>query len=234
MVVDPNRVYLLGYSAGGDGVYQLAPRMGDRLAAASMMAGHPNDASPLGLRNLPFAIYMGGKDAAYKRNEVAAAWGAKLDKLASESDGGYPHLTTIYPEYGHWMNGDDKSALPWMASHTRVTWPKTLVWHQDDVTRTRFAWLAVDEGTAKRGTTTRATVDEQVITIETDHTDPITLRLRDELIDLDQPITVMVNGTKKFHGNVARSRGVMARSMHERFDPAAAATAELRLDFEKP
>ena len=35
--VDPNRVYLLGYSAGGDGVYQLAPRMADRFAAASMM-----------------------------------------------------------------------------------------------------------------------------------------------------------------------------------------------------
>ena len=25
--VDPNRVYFLGYSAGGDGVYQIAPRL---------------------------------------------------------------------------------------------------------------------------------------------------------------------------------------------------------------
>ena len=48
MGANPNRVYFMGYSAGGDGVYQLAPRMADRLAAASMMAGHPNDASPLG------------------------------------------------------------------------------------------------------------------------------------------------------------------------------------------
>ena len=40
--VDPNRVYLIGYSAGGDGVYQLAPRMADRFAAAGMCAGHPN------------------------------------------------------------------------------------------------------------------------------------------------------------------------------------------------
>ena len=48
--VNPNRVYLMGYSAGGDGVYQLAPRMADRWAAAAMMAGHPNEASPLGLR----------------------------------------------------------------------------------------------------------------------------------------------------------------------------------------
>ncbi|MBC7853680.1 MAG: polyhydroxyalkanoate depolymerase, partial [Pirellulaceae bacterium] len=31
--VDPDRVYVLGYSAGGDGVYQLAPRMADRFAA---------------------------------------------------------------------------------------------------------------------------------------------------------------------------------------------------------
>jgi poly(3-hydroxybutyrate) depolymerase len=52
--VNPDRVYAMGYSAGGDGVYQLAPRMADRWAAASMMAGHPNDASPLGLRNIGF------------------------------------------------------------------------------------------------------------------------------------------------------------------------------------
>ena len=35
--VDPDKVYLMGYSAGGDGVYQLAPRMADRFAAAAMM-----------------------------------------------------------------------------------------------------------------------------------------------------------------------------------------------------
>ena len=33
--VDPNRIFLMGYSAGGDGVYQLAPRMADRWAAAT-------------------------------------------------------------------------------------------------------------------------------------------------------------------------------------------------------
>ena len=62
----------MGYSAGGDGVYQLAPRMADRLAVASMMAGHPNDASPLGLRNIGFAIHVGALDSGYNRNKVAA------------------------------------------------------------------------------------------------------------------------------------------------------------------
>ena len=40
--VNPDKVYLMGYSAGGDGVWQVAPRMADHWAAASMMAGHPN------------------------------------------------------------------------------------------------------------------------------------------------------------------------------------------------
>ena len=74
MRLDPNKVYLMGYSAGGDGVYQLAPRMADRFAAAAMMAGHPNETSPLGLRNLPFTIHMGENDTPYKRNKVAAEW----------------------------------------------------------------------------------------------------------------------------------------------------------------
>lgn len=38
---DPNRVYLLGFSAGGDGVYAIAPRMADRFAAVNMSSGHP-------------------------------------------------------------------------------------------------------------------------------------------------------------------------------------------------
>ena len=45
--VNPDKVYLMGYSAGGDGVWRLAPRMADHWAAASMMAGHPGDVHDL-------------------------------------------------------------------------------------------------------------------------------------------------------------------------------------------
>jgi poly(3-hydroxybutyrate) depolymerase len=37
--VDPDRVYLMGYSAGGDGVYRVTPVMPDRFAAVNMCAG---------------------------------------------------------------------------------------------------------------------------------------------------------------------------------------------------
>ena len=88
--VDPNRVYLLGYSAGGDGVYQLAPRMADRFAAASMMAGHPNNANPTSLRNLPFAIFMGGEDKRVQPQHRGPRLGRSVAEAASGRPRGLP------------------------------------------------------------------------------------------------------------------------------------------------
>ncbi len=223
--VDPDRVYLLGYSAGGDGVYQLAPRMADRFAAASMMAGHPNDASPLGLRNLPFAIFMGGEDGAYDRNRIAAAWGERLAGLAAEDPGGYVHRCTIYEGLGHWMDGKDAEGLPWMAGFTRDPWPQRVVWRQAGRTHGRFYWLANEE--PQPGSTVTATVEGQEIRIESGGPSRLTLRLSDALIDLDQPIRVTANGREVFSGRVQRTEAAIRASLEERNDPRSASTASL-------
>ncbi len=136
--VNPNRVYLTGYSAGGDGVYQLAPRMADRFAAAAMMAGHPNEASPLGLRNLPFAIHVGENDGMYNRNTVARQWGDQLQALHAADPQGYESYAKLHAGRGHWMNGEDAEAIAWMWRHTRNPLPSKIVWRQDDVIGTRF------------------------------------------------------------------------------------------------
>lgn len=117
--VNPNRVFITGYSAGGDGVFQLAPRMADQLAAAAMMAGHPNETKPDGLRNLPFTLHMGGKDSAYNRNTIAQTWSDKLDELKKADAGGYEHWAKIYPDKGHWMGGEDREGIKWMLKYTR-------------------------------------------------------------------------------------------------------------------
>jgi len=232
--VDPDRVYLLGYSAGGDGVYQLAPRLADRFAAASMMAGHPNDASPLGLRDLPFAIFVGGQDDAYNRNTVAQDWGAKLDRLQQSDPAGYPHRLTVYPECGHWMNRQDREAIPWMASKTRNAWPARVVWCQDDVTHTRFYWLEVTPEDAEQGRVVTASVDGQQITVNTDVLHAITLHLSDELLDLDRPIIVRVNGVVVFEGTVRRTADAIARSLATRPDPRLASPAQLTVRWSSP
>lgn len=228
--VDPNRVYLLGYSAGGDGVWQLAPRMADRFAAAAMMAGHPNEAGVAGLRNLPFAIFMGGADSAYDRNRIAAEKGAELEKLHAADPGGYVSMTRIYPGLPHWMNRKDAEGLPWMAQFTRNPWPKRVVWVQDDVTHDRFYWLQIpDAAQAKAGDRIDARVEGQAIIIDGAVPAGVTLRLSDRLVDLDRPVRVTVNGRVAFAGKVPRTAAAIVRSLEERLDPASAATALLRL-----
>ena len=230
--VDPNLVYLLGYSAGGDGLYQLAPRMADRLAAASMMAGHPNDASPLGLRNLPFRIFMGGKDAAYKRNEVAREWQKKLAALRDADPDGYPHEVTIYENLGHWMNGRDAEAIPWMAEYIRNPWPAKIVWNRHKKIHDRFYWLRVPAEAADDSSVIRASVEGQQITLETDgDLSQLHLRLSDQLLDLDQALSVRVNGAPVFEGKVPRSVKAIHQSLRQRLDPKSTATAELPLEW---
>jgi len=228
--VNPDRVYLLGYSAGGDGVWQLAPRMADRFAAAAMMAGHPNEASLLGLRNLPFALFVGGNDAAYNRNQVVAERAAELDRLAAADAGGYRHFARVYDGLGHWMEGKDAEGLAWMAEFTRNPWPDKIVWQQDDVVHRRFYWLRVPEDVAL-GDRSRivATVQGQAIRIHGEVPARLCVRLSDRLLNLDQPISVELNGRLVFAGLVNRLGLGIVSSLAERVDPPSAATAELCL-----
>ncbi|RNC81215.1 MAG: hypothetical protein ED559_05290 [Phycisphaera sp.] len=230
--VNPERVYLMGYSAGGDGVFQLAPRMADRFAAAAMMAGHPNETKPLGLRNLPFALLMGAEDSAYDRNKKAREWENSLAELQDSDPDGYLHEVRIYEGLGHWMERRDAEILPWIASQTRNAWPKRVLWHQDDVTHNRFYWLAVNPADAMPRTTIDAVVEGQTISITVrDNLFAITLRFRDELVDLDKPINVLVNEQLLYEGLVTRSVDAIRQTLEERLDPRTAATAELALDW---
>jgi len=229
--VNPNRVYLTGYSAGGDGVYQLAPRMADRFAAAAMMAGHPNEASPLGLRNLPFAIHMGEKDSAYKRNEVAQTWGKSLEKLHQADPEGYVFQVKLHEGMGHWMNRQDAEALPWMAQFTRNPSPKKIVWRQDDVLQRRFYWLSVDTSQVKAGTEITAQVTGQTVDLQGPAGLPLTVRLRDDLVDLNQPVQIITNGKSTTPRELKRTIRVLARSLAERGDPTATFASELTVEL---
>lgn len=230
--VNPNKVYLMGYSAGGDGVWQLAPRMADRYAAVAMMAGHPNETTLEGVRNLPFALFMGGDDSAYQRNQKAVEKTDELKKLQASDPEGYTYFSRIYEGLGHWMNKRDAEALPWMAQFQRDAWPKKIVWKQDDVTHRRFYWLGLPEAAAipDRALVT-AEIKGQHIKIKGDLGKQLLLNLSDELLDLDKPITVDVNKKKVFSGKVARTARAIMASVELRLDRPAVATGSVRLEL---
>ena len=228
--VDPNKVYLMGYSAGGDGVYQLAPRMADRFAAAAMMAGHPNETSPLGLRNLPFTIHMGENDTPYNRNKVAAEWKGKLKDLRNNDPEGYPHLVTIHQDKGHWMELLDTVAITWMSTYRRDPFPKKVVWKQDDVTHNRFYWLR-DENPTERSLIV-ASIEGQTIEIENTSVSEFTIMLNDSLIDMDKSVIVKYDGKEVFNATVPRTSSTILKSIREYGDPESVYYGEIPLSLD--
>ena len=226
--IDPDRVYVLGYSAGGDGVYQIGPRMADRWAAAAMMAGHPNDANPLSLRNVPFALQVGGNDAAYKRNAVAKEWGDKLDALQKDDPKGYEHFVKIHEGKGHWMNLEDKAALPWMAKFSRNPTPEKVVWKQSSTTHDASYWLAVPPGTAKGGTLVTAVRSGQTVDLAAvEGVEKLLVRFDDRTADLEKPVAVTFKNQKLFDGKVDRTIGTLAKTLAAKGDPKLMFDAEV-------
>ena len=228
--VDPNKIYIMGRSAGGDGIYQVAPRMADRFAAAAMSAGHPNDSSPLGLRNTAFTIHMGENDSLYNRNDMAVKWGNDLKKLNKEDPEGYRYYVKIYKNKGHWMDNLEASALDWMSDFIRNPYPSKVVWKQGNVLHKRFYWLRNEDPSF--GDLIECNIDDQIITVLSSSSSKITIQLNDNLIDMDREITVNYLGRQLFMGFVYRDIDIIKRSIREYGDPKSVYYGEIRLTLD--
>lgn len=229
--VNPDKVYLMGYSAGGDGVWRMAPRMADHWAAASMMAGHPGDVSLLGVRNLPFMLWCGGEDAAYNRNKEVALRGVEMDSLQRSDPEGYIHETHIVAGKPHWMDLEDKAALPWMAKYKRNPYPKTVVWCQGDNGRAQFYWLGVPAAETKKGNVMRASINNNVVTITKCDYSQVTIYLNDQLANLDKAVKVVYNKKTLFKGKIPRTAENLQKSLEERGDPSYCFPAILKVNI---
>jgi hypothetical protein len=233
--VNPNRVYVMGYSAGGDGAYQLTPRMADRWAAGAMMAGHPNNASAVNLRNIGMTLHVGGLDASYNRNTLVVDFGKQIQKLQDADPGFYKYQVKVYPDKPHWMDLLDAEALPWMAGFTRRPHPKKVVWQQDTTvgsplsstdpkvkdppTQWRFYWLGrPDRKAAPRQATLTAEIRGQEVRIEKSNLDSVEIWLNDSLLDLSLPVSLFWKGNKVFEGALARTAGTLFQSCDSRGD----------------
>ena len=219
--VNPNKVYLLGYSAGGDGAYRMAPRMADYWAAASMMAGHPGEASPVNLRNIGFMVWMGEQDVAYNRNRLAVEYGAWLDSLQGTDTDGYVHKTTIVKGCGHWMNRADTASIAWMSEFERNPYPEHIVWRQEESNlRDCFYNLSIPREEMAKGRELRISYEKNTIHILHSDYKTFFVHLNDHLVNLSKPITITLNGKRIFKGKLPRKASHIDASIEKRMDVA--------------
>lgn len=218
MGVDPNKVYITGYSAGGDGTYRLAPIMADSWAAAAMMAGHPGNVSPKSLRNLPFTLWVGEQDKAYDRDKEGMRFGKELDELQKEDPQGYIHWTQVCKNKGHWMERLDTAGFNWMSQFSRNPYPCKIVWRQDltDL-RSHFYWLQKPLLHCRKGDEVVAQIKDNTVYIKGE-SHGITVLLNDNMLDLERPVTVISNGKKIVHKKLKRNVLMLYSTLYERND----------------
>ena len=138
--VDPNRVYLMGFSAGGDGAYQLSERIPHLLAACSPQGGHPNGVSTINICNLPIYFAAGEKDSSFKRNQICIDYYKKVMGQNGKYLGKYIAKVEVVAGSGHsfqcwkrprksFFNGSksastsNETAFDFMYSYTRNPFP---------------------------------------------------------------------------------------------------------------
>ena len=252
--VDPNRVYLEGFSAGGDGVYAITPRMADRFAAANMSSGHPNGVSMINMKNVPIQLQAGENDTAYNRNTVTAEYDAVLNEL-QEKYGGYEHRTLIHYNSGHnyrdydtksiasmndpqaWLKAGDRSfgmvdSFPpdYMKQFIRDPLPAEVIWDLSTRAPMRevesFYYLSAPKETTE-GMIRINYDDQNKITIQTQNVNgEFSVLLNEQMIDFDRPVLFSVNG-EEITLKVIPDQEVLTKTTAERGDPNYQFEAEI-------
>jgi hypothetical protein len=144
--VDPNRVYVTGFSMGGTGAWFFAGRHPDLFAAAApgpgvIMASPKSQLKTKeevealqhgvlpNVRNLPVSFYVGLEDRNTMPGTYLYAWDRLLELKASDPEGYLGVEFRTFETLAHeFPPGEPRLSLDWLGQHRREPWPKQLVW----------------------------------------------------------------------------------------------------------
>jgi hypothetical protein len=114
-----------------------------------------------------------------------------------------------------------------MEKHTRTPLPDKLVWFQDDVTHTRFYWLARPQDEVKKRQKIVAERAGQTVTLSSTNVHTVTVRFNDTMLDLDQTVVIRTAETNLHEGRLPRTVATLARTLVERGDTNLTFSAEV-------
>lgn len=228
--VDPNRVFLTGFSNGGTGAFRFATLWPDRLAAAASLEGggiFAHDGKPPlpgGAGKLPLLFVHGDRDQVLSPR-LTIDTVVELERAIH----GAAVETRILKGRGHdvVLGRDEGLTLAFFAGRRRDPFPRDLVFELDDLRAPRRYWAEVLE---KRGGHARVEghiAEDGRIELRTRNVTRLRLLLRRELLPLDKPVRVVLDGREVASSPVSEDCALLQRSWRETRDPFRAHSAEI-------
>jgi hypothetical protein len=225
--VNPDKVYLMGYSHGGYGAFFIGPKTPDRFAAVHASAAAPTDGtiSPGTLRNTRFTFMVGEKDNAYGRRERCEKFNEAVKKLKEENKGDYPVEFELKAGFGH-GGLPDRDKIKEMYPFNRNPVPRRLTWELTDPLLTHFYWLAVPQ--PGKGQRLDAAIDDAGVHVTTRGVKQFELALDSRLVPWGTPLRITVDG-KEQTLTARPSFRTLCQTLAERGDPRLAFCWRVRL-----
>jgi predicted esterase len=236
--IDDNRAYLAGVSDGGTGAYFFAFKQPSDWAVFLPYIGHPgvlrNSRSGPGhqlyfdnVMNKPLYIVNGEDDPLYPVSSVLPF----IQRLEEAEVG---HVFTAIENGGHntrWMADETPKIEQFKLDNPRDPLPEILSWVADRTDRyNRNAWIRIDELDAEgQPGMLQVARERNEINITSDKVNAFTLLLNPEEINVNEPVTVNVNGITLFEERVTQDASTLLKWTEQSFDKEMLFTAELNL-----
>lgn len=231
--VDWDRVYVVGHSMGGYGAWTWGGRFSDRLAAVASFAGAPTPIwgegkSVIGIqpgvlsnfRNVPLWVYHSTDDPRVPIPPVQFAI-REIKELKAAHPEGFDFVYEEVEKRGHDFPAKGPGpGLKWIATKTRSTRPKNILWEPFYERPDQSYWLAADR--PKRGELIEARWDgtskfEVTGTGAKDDTG-IAVLLNESMVDFSKPVSLKIHGKVAFEGLPTHSLLTLLDSYRARQD----------------
>jgi hypothetical protein len=226
--VDPNKVFIMGYSHGGYGAFAIGPKEPDLFAAIHASAAAPTDGETTGktLRNTIFTCMVGESDTMYGRFERDKRFRESIKEFRGDRMDIYPVTLQFIPGNGH-TGLPDRDKIREMYPAVRNPVPRELTWLMTDKVITDFFWLHTIAPGKKEEFDATCRDNHLTVTTTGEVTDA-TVLLDGRLIDFKKPVTLEFNG-KTTTRKLQPSLRTLCETLQRRSDPELAFTAEIHL-----
>jgi predicted esterase len=226
--IDPDKVFIMGYSHGGYGAYAIGPKMPDRFAAihASAAAATDGETSAKTLRTTPFSAMVGEHDTMYGRYERNLKFQQEIERLRGGRTDIYPVTVTIVKGNGH-TGLPDRDQIKELYPAVRNPVPREVTWLMTDPVVKDFFWLHVPQPGQGQEILASCRDNRLVLTANASVT-AATVLTDTRLVDLSKPVDIELNGSTVTR-HLWPSLKTLCDTLVQRGDPSYAFSAELKV-----